>query len=87
MVQRVTSLTSLDSRGVKQGDSLSAAFFIIAAEALTRALNQLNKNSSYNGFTISSKARKRMIESDLLCKSSSVEQRKIAVSLVFCEKY
>lgn len=38
------------SRGLKQGDPLSPALFIIAAEVLARNLNHLFKDQQYKGF-------------------------------------
>lgn len=38
------------TRGVKQGDPLSPVLFIIAAEVLSGALNNLFENSRYKGY-------------------------------------
>lgn len=38
------------SRGVKQGDPLSPALFIIIAECITRDLNQLHHKEGYVGY-------------------------------------
>lgn len=38
------------SRGVKQGDPLSPALFILSAEVLSRSLNKLFKDKQFRGF-------------------------------------
>ncbi|XP_060216354.1 uncharacterized protein LOC132643852 [Lycium barbarum] len=38
------------TKGVKQGDPLSPTLFIIAAECMTRALNELHKKEGYVGY-------------------------------------
>lgn len=40
------------TRGVKQGDPLSPALFILSAKVLTRALNQLFKDNNYVGYEV-----------------------------------
>nr|XP_009793107.1 PREDICTED: uncharacterized protein LOC104240027 [Nicotiana sylvestris] len=41
------------SRGLKQGDPISPSLFILATEALSRALNKLPENSQFIGFSMS----------------------------------
>ncbi|KAK6782057.1 hypothetical protein RDI58_019853 [Solanum bulbocastanum] len=38
------------TRGLKQGDPLSLALFILGAEMLSRSLNNLQQNPLYHGF-------------------------------------
>lgn len=38
------------TKGLKKGDPLSPGFFILAAEALTKALNHLCENEGYKGY-------------------------------------
>ena len=40
-------------RGLKQDDPLSPALFVIRAEALLKALNQLNDRDDFKGFSMS----------------------------------
>lgn len=43
------------SRGLKQGDPLSPSLFVIAAEALSKALNQLHNKGKYIGYSMNNR--------------------------------
>ncbi|XP_060170402.1 uncharacterized protein LOC132601318 [Lycium barbarum] len=77
------------SRGIKQGDPISPSLFILAAEALSRALNSLHSNDKFIGFSMSNNGPKinHLSYADDLVLFSSVNRRSIKLIMKILKDY
>lgn len=77
------------TRGLKQGDHLSPSLFILAVESLTKALNRLNGNNQFIGFSMSNKGPKinHFSYADDLILFSSGDRKSIRLLMNVLEDY
>ncbi|XP_059281167.1 uncharacterized protein LOC132034835 [Lycium ferocissimum] len=77
------------SRGLKQGDPLSPALFIMAAKALSKSLNNLNSREDFKGFHMKNKGPQvnHLCYADDLIIFSLVQKHSIKMIMKILKKY